>query len=171
VTHAETRSHVIGRPQRRGRDLAFVQPGQTLYAEHLAVGDFMDLGSVGVTREEIVSFATRFDPLPIHIDGTDSLFGDVIASGMHTLSLFSSMSSRKFITRLALVAGKGIEKMRLPHPVLPDDILTGSLEVLEVRMGPRRADVHCLYEMVDQDDNMVLTMVGIQVVNRRFPLD
>ncbi|MUL65977.1 hypothetical protein BOO86_15985 [Mycobacterium sp. CBMA 234] len=149
----------------------FVQPGKTLYAEHIAVGDFMNLGSVVVTREEIVCFARQFDPLPIHIDGTDSLFGDVIASGMHTLSLFSSMSSRKFIVRLALVAGKGIEHMRLPHPVLPDDVLTGSLEVLEVRMGQRRADVHCRYEMVDQDGNLVLTMVGIQVVNRRFPFD
>lgn len=171
MTHAETRSYAVGRPQLPGRDLTFVQPGETLYAEHLAVGDFMDLGSVVVTREEIVCFARRFDPLPIHVDGTESLFGDVIASGMHTLSLFASMASPKFMARIALVAGKGFEQMRLPHPVLPDDVLSASLEVVEVRMGPRRADVHCRYEMTDQDGNLVMTMVGIQVVNRRFSLD
>jgi hypothetical protein len=34
-------------------------------------------------------------------------------------------------------------------------------------MGSRKADVHCLYEMSDQDGNLVMTMVGIQVVRRR----
>jgi len=170
MTQADARRRVIGQHPSEGRDLAFALPGKTLYAEHLAVGDYMDLGSVAVSREEIICFAKRFDPLPIHVDGTDSLFGDVIASGMHTLSLFASMASPKFMARLALVAGKGFEQMRLPHPVLPDDVLSASLEVVEVRMGPRRADVYCRYEMAEQDGNLVMTMVGIQVVNRRFPL-
>jgi acyl dehydratase len=141
-----------------------------LYAEDLAVGDWMDLGPVEVTRDEIIRFAQRFDPLPIHVDGTESPFGDVIASGMHTLSLFASMSSPKFMARLALVAGKGIERMRLPHPLRPGSLLTGSLQVVEVRMGSRQADVHCLYEMVDQNGDLVMTMVGIQVVRRRHPV-
>lgn len=129
----------------------------------------MDLGPVDVSRDEIVRFAQQFDPLPIHVDGTDSPFGDVIASGMHTLSLFASISSPKFMARLALVAGKGFDRMRLPHPVRPGSVLTGSLQVIEVRMGPRKADVHCLYEMVDQHGQLVMTMVGIQVVRRRHP--
>jgi len=153
-------------PQREGRDLASVKPDQILYAEDLAVGDWMDLGPVEVTRDEII----RFDPLPIHIDGTDSPFGDVIASGMHTLALFASISSPRFMSRLALVAGKGFERMRLPHPVRPGSVLAGSLQVVEVRMGSRKADVHCLYEMVDQNGDLVMTMVGIQVVRRRHPV-
>lgn len=158
-------------PRREGRDLASVQPGEVLYAEDLGVGDWLDLGSVEATRDEIIRFAQRFDPLPIHIDGTDSPFGDVIASGMHTLSLFASMSSPKFMARLALVAGKGIERMRLPHPVRPGAVLSGSLQVVEIRMGARRADVHCRYEMVDQAGDLVMTMVGVQVVRRRHPVD
>jgi len=157
-------------PQREGRDLASVKPDQILYTEDLAVGDWMDLGPVEVTRDEIIDFARRFDPLPIHIDGTDSPFGDVIASGMHTLALFASISSPRFMSRLALVAGKGFERMRLPHPVRPGSVLAGSLQVVEVRMGSRKADVHCLYEMVDQNGDLVMTMVGIQVVRRRHPV-
>ncbi|BDB44055.1 MULTISPECIES: MaoC/PaaZ C-terminal domain-containing protein [Mycobacterium] len=157
-------------PRHEGRDLATVTPDRILYAEDLAPGDWMDLGPVEVTRDEIISFAQRFDPLPIHLDGADSPFGDVIASGMHTLSLFASISSPRFMARLALVAGKGFDRMRLPNPVRPGAVLTGSLEVLEIRMGPRKADVHCLYEMVDQSGGLVMTMVGIQVVRRRHPV-
>lgn len=145
-------------------------PGQILHAEDLAVGDWMDLGQVEVTREEIVDFARRFDPLPIHIDGTGSPFGDVIASGMHTLSLFASISSPKFMARLALVAGKGFDRLRLPNPVHPGSVLTGTLRVVDVRMSAQKADVHCAFEMTDQNDELVMTMVGIQVVRRRHPV-
>jgi acyl dehydratase len=157
-------------PRDEGRDLARVTSDRILYAEDLAVGDWMDLGHVEVNRDEIIEFARRFDPLPIHIDGTESPFGDVIASGMHTLSLFASISSPKFMARIALVAGKGFDRMRLPHPVRPGSVLTGSLEVLDIRMGPRKADVHCRYEMIDQNGDLVMTMVGIQVVRRRQPV-
>jgi acyl dehydratase len=157
-------------PQRHeGRDLASADADQILYAEDLAVGDWMELGPVEVSRDEIIRFARQFDPLPIHVDGTESPFGDVIASGMHTLSLFASISSPKFMARLALVAGKGFDRMRLPNPVRPGSVLSGSLQVLEIRMGSRKADVHCRYEMADQDGNLVMTMVGIQVVRRRHP--
>lgn len=161
----------MSQPRHEGRDLAPMTADRILYAEDLTVGDWMDLGPVEVTRDEIVTFARRFDPLPIHVDGTDSPFGDVIASGMHTLSLFASISSPRFMARLALVAGKGFDRMRLPTPVRPGSVLTGSLRVLEIRMGPRKADVHCHYEMVDQNGDLVMTMVGIQVVRRRHSVD
>lgn len=160
----------MSQPQHEGRDLAPMMADGILYAEDLAVGDWMTLGPVEVTRDGIISFAKRFDPLPIHVDGTDSPFGDVIASGMHTLSLFASISSPRFMARLALVAGKGFDRMRLPNPVRPGSVLAGSLQVVEVRMGPRKADVHCLYEMMDQNGDLVMSMVGIQVVRRRHPV-
>jgi acyl dehydratase len=82
----------------------------------------------------------------------------------------STRSSPKFTARLALVAGKGFDRLRLPNPVRPGAVLTGSLQVIELRMSSRKADVHCLYEMVNQDGDLVMTMVGIQVVRRRNPV-
>ncbi|MGV0834406.1 MaoC/PaaZ C-terminal domain-containing protein [Mycolicibacterium thermoresistibile] len=153
--------------QSESRDLASVATDQLLYAEDLAVGDWMKLGTVEVSRDEIIEFARRFDPLPIHLDAANSPFGDVIASGMHTMALFSSIASPSFISRLALVAGKGAERLQFPRPVRPDTVLTGSVEIIEIRMRDRRADVHCRYEMVDPDGEVVMTMVGVQVVRRR----
>ena len=80
-------------PRREGRDLASVNSDQILYAEDLAVGDWMDLGPVEVTRDEIIDFARRFDPLPIHIDGTDSPFGDVMLANSDSVCIPLAITS------------------------------------------------------------------------------
>src|ERR671936_1874363 len=36
--------------------------------DDFAVGDVVELGSVEVTRDEIVEFAQRYDPQPFHVD-------------------------------------------------------------------------------------------------------
>jgi acyl dehydratase len=154
--------------RRTGRDLASVIEN-CLYVEDLAVGDWVDVGMTTPSREEIIAFAGQFDPLPIHLDGADSPFGDVIASGIHTMALYSSLASRAYFSRLALVAGKGIDRLRFPHPVRPSTVLRGALEVVEIVMHATRADVHALSTLVDPDDNTVLSFIGITVVRRREP--
>lgn len=68
-----------------------------LYFENLEIGDTFEAGEYTVTKEEIVEFAEQFDPQPFHTDeeaARDSMFGELIASGLHTLCL----SVRLFIT-------------------------------------------------------------------------
>lgn len=157
-------------PPRTGRDLATLPSDTLLHAEDVNVGDWMDLGSVAISREEIIDFALRFDPLPIHLDGSNSPFGDVIASSVHTMCCYSSLASRRFVPRLALVAGKGIDRLRLPHPVRPGAVLTGSADIVAVEFGPRRANLHTRSTLADQDGQVVLSFVGITVVKRRDPV-
>jgi len=38
------------------------------FAEDYRAGEEFDLGSYRVTREEIVDFATKYDPFPFHVD-------------------------------------------------------------------------------------------------------
>ena len=50
-----------------------------------------------ITAEEIVAFARQFDPQPFHLDADAaraSIYGSLIASGLHTASLFT----RLFVT-------------------------------------------------------------------------
>lgn len=140
-----------------------------LYAEDLPVGFHVDLGTVDVSREEIIEFAQRYDPLPFHVDPDASHFGDVIGSSIHTLALFASVASPQFIARLAIVAGKGIDGLRLPNPVRPGSTLRASMEVVDVVPKPGRADIHCRGLLTDQDDLVVLTMTSISVVRSREP--
>ncbi len=153
--------------QERGRDLATLAVEGLWHAEDLQVGDYLRLGSVEVTRAEIIAFASKFDPLSIHLDGADSPFGDVIASGVHTMACFSSMASRSFIPRLALIAGKGMDRLRFPHPVRPGAVLSGSVQVDEVAMRDHRADVIYQATLTDESDRTVLSFAGITVVSRR----
>ncbi|WP_435769022.1 MaoC/PaaZ C-terminal domain-containing protein [Nocardioides sp. SYSU DS0651] len=151
----------------------------TLHAEDLAVGDVHDLGTTSATEAEIIAFAERFDPLPIHVDreaAATGPFGGIIGSAAHTLALYSSLASRVFMPRLALVAGKGIERMRLPHPLRPDVMHTASIEVLEVvpryRDGATatdRADLRCRGGLTDAEGRVVLALEALQVIRYRFP--
>lgn len=152
-----------------GRDLATMTLNHLWYAEDLCIGDHLHLGSIQVGRADIIDFASRYDPLDIHIDGTESPFGDIIASGVHTMAYFSSMASRVFIPRLALIAGKGIDRMRLPHPVRPDTTLSGRIEIENIVMKDDRADIVYESTMVDDGDHVVLNFVAITVVSRRSP--
>ncbi|HUZ80975.1 MAG TPA: MaoC/PaaZ C-terminal domain-containing protein, partial [Gaiellaceae bacterium] len=65
--------------------------------EDFQVGQVVEVGPVTVIEEEIVEFATRFDPQPFHIDAEaakQSPFEGLIASGWHTTALFMGMFVR-----------------------------------------------------------------------------
>lgn len=151
-----------------GRDLGEV--GQPIfYADDLRVGDWMTLGDLAPTEAEIIEFAQRYDPLPLHVDpvvAAASPFGGIIASAMHTMSLYASLASTRFIPRLALVAGKGIESARFPTPVRPDDVLSARIEVLEVRPREGRSDLLSRATMTSTA-GVVLDFVSITVVRSR----
>ncbi|MBV6726527.1 MaoC/PaaZ C-terminal domain-containing protein [Nocardioides daeguensis] len=149
------------------------------FAEDLEVGDVHDLGTTSASEAEIIAFARRFDPLPLHVDEQAAAagpFGGVIGSAAHTLALYSGLASRAFMPRVALVAGKGIDRMRLPAPLRPDVVHTATIEVLDV--APRfrgdatstdRADLRCAGRLVDADGQVVLALEALQVVRYRAP--
>jgi len=144
------------------------RPG-LLYADDLRTGDWMDLGVVSPTEAEIIEFATRYDPLPLHVDpavASESPFGGIIASAIHTLALFGSLASTRYIPRLALVAGKGIEAARFPHPVRPGDVLWGRIEVAAVDLRGGRADLRSHATMTSASGT-VLDFVSVTVVRTR----
>lgn len=61
------------------------------YFEDLIVGELVELGQHTFTRDEIIDFATKFDPQPFHLDddaAKGSLFGALCASGWHTSSVW-----------------------------------------------------------------------------------
>lgn len=58
-------------------------------SEVYPVGQKVEIGSVHFSAEDIIRFATRFDPQVFHVDeeaARQSLFGGLCASGWHTCS-------------------------------------------------------------------------------------
>ncbi len=140
-----------------------------LFADDLAEGDWMDLGETSATEAEIIEFARQFDPLPMHTDpvaAASSPFGGIIASAIHTQALFGRLASTRLMPRLALIAGKGMDRVRFPAPVRPDEPLTGRVEISAVHLREGRADLH-LHATMTSPHGTVMSFTSIPVVRRR----
>jgi len=59
------------------------------YFEDIADGEQLNCQNVIITRENIITFAKKFDPQPFHTDedaARESIFGGLIASSLYILS-------------------------------------------------------------------------------------
>jgi acyl dehydratase len=108
-------------------------PSADLHFEDLPPGTVVDLGVVDVDRAEMLAFAHRFDPQWYHVDeeaAAASPYGDVIASGFFTVSLFMRAYVDHLLSRAAAEASPGLEELRWLAPVYAGDRLAVRLKVL-----------------------------------------
>lgn len=148
----------------------------TRYFEDVEVGDTFEVGEHEMTKAEIVDFAERFDPQPFHVDeeaAEETMFGELVASGVHTLAVCVRLFVTEFINPddgLANMGGLGMDDMRWHEPVRPGDTLTLRIEVLDKTPSSSRSDrgyVEFGRSVVNQDGEEVLTIVSHNVVRRR----
>ncbi len=114
------------------------------FLEDLQAGDRFGGPSYAVDREEMLAFARKWDPRPIHVDdaaGRAAGFGEAIASGAYTTAIFTrlALAAREADGGHAVIAGLGAT-MALPRPVRAGDVLAFSAEILEVRPSKSRPD-------------------------------
>src|SRR6476620_5258672 len=131
------------------------------YFEDFQVGEVTEIGPVHVSAEEIVDFATRYDPQPFHIDAEaaeESPFGGLIASGWHTTALFMGMFVRAVLLDSASLGSPGVEEIRWTAPVRPGDTLHGRSTVTNVQpssTAAARGTVFTTNEVFNQNDELV----------------
>lgn len=136
------------------------------YFEDYQVGEVIEFGDHLITKEEIVGFAQRYDPQPFHVDeaaAAGSHFGGLIASGWMTASVMMRMLVENFISRVASMGSPGVDELRWLRPVRPGDRLRVRVTVLEVRRSqtkPDRGAILSLDEVVNQDDEVVMSVKG-----------
>lgn len=142
------------------------------YFEDFELGEVRNVGSYRVSRDEIVEFATRFDPQPFHIDETAaqaSIFGGLTGSSCHTFALMSLIHSRSPV-EIALVANLGAESLRFPNPLRPDDEITLRSECVAARGSESRPSigiVTTLSSLKNQRDETVMEMRTSFMVERK----
>ena len=146
-----------------------------LYWEDFSLGEVRDLGHITPTREEIIAFASQFDPQPFHLDdegGKASMFGGLCASGWHTCSMAMRLMVTNFLHETASLGSPGLENIKWTKPVYPNDTLRLQTTVLETKPMGRRPDVGMtrnLWEMFNQHGEKVLQMEGWGMFRRRHP--
>lgn len=143
------------------------------YFEDFFEGQEIPMGSKTVTEEEIISFATQFDPQPFHIDhdaAEASHFGGVIASGWHTCSMMMRLVVDGLMTRASSMGSPGLEKVRWIKPVRPGDTLTVTYVTQRVKASDSRPDrgvVWSRWQAVNQHGELVATIEGMGMFGRR----
>ncbi len=147
----------------------------TVYWEDLQPGQVLDLGSLTATREEIIAFASQFDPQPFHLDdeaAKASVFGGLCASGWHTCSMAMRLMVTNFLQTAASLGSPGLENVKWMKPVFPGDTLRLQHRILESRPMRSRPDVGLVrthWEMFNQNGEQVLHMEGWGMFRRRTP--
>ena len=141
------------------------------YYEDVDVGESRSFGSHTVTQDEIVSFAERYDPQPMHLDpeaAAETMYDGLIASGWHTASVTMRLVVDNYLGDLATVGGRGVDELRWMRPVRPGDTL--SVEVRVVDKTPERpawGTVHGETVARTADGDPVMSMVALMMVARR----
>lgn len=139
---------------------------------HYVVGRRFTSASWHVDAEQIIVFATQFDPQPFHTDAAASPFGTLIASGWHTASITMKLliGSGAFAKDDGpggtLGAGADVKWLR---PVLAGDTLTVTSEIVAIartRANQRCCGVTFRIETRNQRDELVQVMDAKIVVPR-----
>ena len=144
-----------------------------LYFEDFHVGDAFELGSIAVTQEEIIDFARQYDPQVFHVDPEQakaSFFGELIASGWHTGSLYMRLLVDALFSKVDSMGSPGIDEVRFIRPVRPQDTLHGRFTVIETRSSQSRPYLGILRargELFNQHDEPVLSLISTHFFGRR----
>lgn len=141
--------------------------------EDFEVGASLPLGSKLVTAEEIVEFASEFDPQPMHLDeeaGRASILGGLSASGWHTCAMFMRMICDAYLLDSTSQGAPGVDHVKWRKPVLAGDTLTGRSTVMARRLSqsrPALGFVTFRFELFNQNGETVYDMQNTGMFLRR----
>ncbi len=132
--------------------------------EDFQVGATISSGTKRITTEEIVEFASEFDPQPMHMDeeaGMASLLGGLGASGWHVCAIAMRMFCDGFLLNSTSQGAPGVEHVRWKKPVLAGDTLTATSTVIGKRVSKSRPDlgfVTMQHHLTNQNGEVVTEM-------------
>ena len=143
------------------------------YFDDFKVGERFRSKGVTLSEAEVINFALAYDPQPFHIDreaAAKSPFGQLIASGLHTFALGWRMFLQEGLFSACSMGSPGIDELRWTAPVKPGDTLYTEAEVLEARPSaskPDRGTLRMGYRILNQKNEVVLTMAIVHILRRR----
>jgi acyl dehydratase len=102
-----------------------------------------------VTREEVIEFASKYDPQPFHLD--------------------DEAAKKTYFGRLG---SPGLDELRWVKPVYPGDELSVETELIEKRRSKSRPDMGITKSrqtVYNQHGEVVMTMIGNGLIRVRDP--
>lgn len=143
------------------------------YWEDFAPDSIAEYGPKLVTREEIIAFASEFDPQPMHLDeeaARATMLGGLAASGWHTCAILMRMLCDWFVLDSASWGAPGVDEAKWLKPVRPGDQLMVRRTVREKRISKSRPEMGFVlfhYELIRQTGETVMTFTCPMMLGRR----
>lgn len=149
-----------------------------LYYEDLVVGTVTKSErTYEVTREEVIDFASKYDPQAFHLDddaAAKTHFGRLSASGWHTAAMTMRMMVEGWKTQepTAGLGSPGVDELRWKKPVYPGDTLRVESKLISKRRMNSRREIGLMKSeqtVYNQDGDVVMTMVSNGMIQVRDP--
>ena len=137
------------------------------------MGQTFGSGRARVDRERIRTFAAEFDPQPFHLDeeaASNTIFRGLAASGLYTAALTMRLLVESEFKPAGGIVGVGLDELRWPLPVRPDDELRVETEILEIRPSkshPQQGRIKARVKTLNQNGEIVQVFVANVIVPRR----
>ncbi|PSM18620.1 MaoC family dehydratase [Nitratireductor sp. StC3] len=134
--------------------------------EDFEVGGTIEFGPRAVPADEMIDFATRYDPQPMHLDqaaGETSLLGGLAASGLFTASIFMRMMCDGYLLNSTSQGSPGLDYVNFRRPLMAGDTVRGRTTVLAKRESASRPGlgfVSVKHELFNQNDELVCEMAN-----------
>jgi len=144
-----------------------------LYFEDFPVGDVRESAPRLVTREEMLAFASEYDPQPFHLDegaAKGTIYGGLIASGWLTVAIMMRLLWDTLLKDAVSLGSPGADEVRWLKPVRPGDTLRARFTVVEAipsRSKPDRGVLRTFTEILNQHGEIVMTLRGLGMFGRR----
>ena len=151
--------------------MSSINKGDSLYLEDLHVGQEFVSRDHQLDAEQIITFASQYDPQPFHTDpqaAQNSFFKGLVASGWHTMAI----SMRLMVESIPFsggVIGLGGE-ISWPRPTRPDDTLRVSAKITEIipsKSKPDRGIVHLQSRTINHAGEVLQELTAKLVVFKR----
>lgn len=151
----------------------FLTSTEDRYLEDYVEGDIHEFGPIAITENDITEFGRKFDPQVFHTDpvkAKETVYGGLIASGWHTCGIFMRLFAGHYLAGPASLGSPGVDELRWWKPVRPGDRLKLRITVHKVKPSKSKPDRGVLYsycEMVNQDDQVISTMMALNLIRYR----
>lgn len=148
---------------------------ELLHYEDFPEGMVIPFGTWHLTREEVIAYASEWDPQPFHLDeeaAKHSVLGGLAASGWQSSAILIRLAVEAYANKSAAMASNGMEEMRWLKPVYADETLTGRATVLSRRVSTKRPEMGILrmkFELMNTAGEMKAEVTGVQFMRVRKP--
>ncbi len=146
-----------------------------LHYEDFPQGLVLELGTYHLSRENVIAYASEWDPQPMHLDeeaAKHSVLGGLAASGWQSSAILIRLSVDGYANKSAAMASNSMEEVKWLKPVYAGETLKGRVTVLSRRVSSKRPEMgilKCKWELLNTAGELKVEIIGVQFMGVRNP--